>query len=237
MPTAVFPLLIVMAISWVIVQTGAVMYELTGMERTNAKFQALSAFTGTGFTTRDAESAVSLRVRRKITSTLMVLGYAGTASVVATVLRSVEVETFKETALNISVMALVFTSVWVVLSRHGRVVWFTDFLRRQLTKRMTTDRVPHEDLFSYKKGYGVTRIEVPRGSRVVGHRLRDLDLRKHRLQVLAIEEDGGGHVLPVPHPDTVLTHRQHLILYGYLAEIQEVFAPEDDDPSENESVL
>jgi hypothetical protein len=140
--TAVFPLLVVMTISWTIVQVGAVMYELTGMKRTNAKFESLSAFTGTGFTTRDAESAVNLPVRRKITSALMVLGYAGTASVVATVLNSVDVESFKETALNIAVMALVFASVWLVLSRHGRVIWFTDFLRRELTKRMTHDQVP-----------------------------------------------------------------------------------------------
>jgi hypothetical protein len=233
--TAVFPLLVVMLISWSIVQLGAVMYELTGMERRQAKFQSLSAFTGTGFTTREAESALSVPIRRRITSTLMVLGYGGTASVVATVLRSVEVETFKETALNISVMALVFASVWLVLSRHGRVVWFTDFVRRHLTKRMTEDRVPHEDLFSYKKGYGVTRIEVPRASKVVGKRLRDLDLRKHRLQVLAVEEDGGHEVLPVPHPDTILTDRQHLILYGFLAEVQDVFAPEDDEPTESDS--
>jgi hypothetical protein len=230
--TAVFPLLVVMLISWAIVQVGAMMYELTGMNRRQAKFQSLSAFTGTGFTTREAESAINVPIRRRITSTLIVLGYGGTASVVATVLRSVEVESFKETALNIAVMALVFASVWLVLRRHGRMSWFSDFLRRELTKRMTEDRVPHEDLFSYKKGYGVTRIEVPRGSKVVGLRLRDLDLRKHRLQVLAIEEDGGQEVLPVPHPDTVLTDRQHLILYGYLAEVQDVFAPEDEEPTE-----
>jgi hypothetical protein len=230
---AVFPLLVVMAISAMIVQVGAVMYELTGMERTQAKFQSLSAFTGTGFTTREAESALSIPVRRKITTTLMVLGYGGAASVVATVLRSVQVETFKETALNISVMALVLASVWLVLSRHGRVVWLSDLIRRELTKRMTRDAVPHEDLFSYKQGYGVTRIEVPKGSRVVGRRLRDLDLRQHRLQVLAIEEDGGHEILPVPHPDTVITDRQHLILYGVMAEVQDVFAPETQDSTES----
>jgi Trk K+ transport system NAD-binding subunit len=70
---------------------------------------------------------------------------------------------------------------------------------------------------------------------VVGKRLRDLDLRKHRLQVLAVEEDGGHEVLPVPHPDTILTDRQHLILYGFLAEVQDVFAPEDDAPTESDS--
>jgi len=230
--TAIFPLMVVMAISWVIVQVGAVMYELTGVERQAARFQSLSAFTGTGFTTREAEEVLALPIRRRITKRLMVLGYAGMASVLATVLNSIEVESVKDSAINIAVIALVFTSVWYVLHHHGRLVWFTDFLRRMLMKRMTSDVVPHEELFDYSRGYGITRIEIPRGSRVVGKRLRDLDLRAHRLQILAIEESKHGEPIPVPHPDTVLYHRQHLLLYGYLAEVQEVFAPEDAEGTE-----
>jgi len=233
--TAIFPLLVVMSISWTIVQVGAVMYELTGVDRKTARFQALSAFSGTGFTTREAEEVIALPIRRRITTSLMVLGYAGMASVLATVLNSVEVESVKDSVINLSVIALVFISVWYVLHHHGRLVWFTDFLRRMLLKRMTPDRVPHEDLFDYSRGYGITRIEIPQGSKVVGKRLRDLDLRQHRLQVLAIEEPQRGEPIPVPHPDTILYHRQHLLLYGYLAEVQDVFAPEDLEGTEAHS--
>ena len=230
--STVLPVLLVMFISWLIVQTGAIMYELTGLERTVAGFQSLSAFTGTGFTTKEAEDVINKPVRRKITKSLMVLGNAGMAAVLATVIRSVEVDSYQEAFLNVSVMVLVFVSVWVMLARHGRVMWFTDWLRRELTKRMTEDEVPQEDLFSYQRGFGVTRIEVPRGSRVIGKRLRDLKLREYRLQVLAVEEKGGEEALPIPHPDTVFGHHQHLILYGYLPAVQEVFAPEVDEVTE-----
>lgn len=42
-------------ISFIVVRIGAVAFELTGLEWSIAKFQALSCFTGTGFTTRESE--------------------------------------------------------------------------------------------------------------------------------------------------------------------------------------
>jgi len=39
---------------------------MTGMEKKKARFQALSAFAGTGFTTKEAESVVNYPARRKI---------------------------------------------------------------------------------------------------------------------------------------------------------------------------
>ena len=41
--------------SFIIVRIGAIAFELTGLEWSLAKFQSLSCFTGTGFTTREAE--------------------------------------------------------------------------------------------------------------------------------------------------------------------------------------
>ena len=39
---------------------GSVSLEATGMERSRAHFQALSALSGTGFTTKDSETVVNL---------------------------------------------------------------------------------------------------------------------------------------------------------------------------------
>jgi hypothetical protein len=49
-----------------------------------ARFQALSAFSGTGFTTREAERIVNHPRRRKIVIYLIMLGNAGIVSVIAT---------------------------------------------------------------------------------------------------------------------------------------------------------
>ncbi|MBE3143376.1 MAG: hypothetical protein IMZ61_05555, partial [Planctomycetes bacterium] len=42
-------------ISFIVVRIGAIAFQLTGLEWSLAKFQALSCFTGTGFTTKEAE--------------------------------------------------------------------------------------------------------------------------------------------------------------------------------------
>lgn len=42
-------------ISAVVVRVGAVALEMTGLDKDKASFQALSCFSGTGFTTREAE--------------------------------------------------------------------------------------------------------------------------------------------------------------------------------------
>ena len=45
---------IVIIISFTVVRIGAIAFELTGMEWSVSKFQALSCFTGTGFTTKES---------------------------------------------------------------------------------------------------------------------------------------------------------------------------------------
>ena len=228
--TAVIPLIVALLISSVIVHAGSTAYELTGLDRVKARFQSLSAFTGAGFTTRESEQAIATPVRRRITSSLMKLGYAGTASVVATAILSVDTNSATGSLINLAVLIGVGAVAVVMVRRYGHRSWLVDFIRRELTKRMTADEVPHEDLISYQTGFGVTRIEVPNGSRVSGARLRDLNFRQFQLQVLAIEE--GHELLPVPHPDTVIVPHQHLILYGRLASVQDMFRPKDEEASD-----
>ena len=81
---SVILLIVFISISYLIVRIGAIALELTGMERAKARFQALSAFTGTGFTTREAEAVINHPRRRKIVTYLMILGNAGIVTVIAT---------------------------------------------------------------------------------------------------------------------------------------------------------
>ena len=55
----------------------------TGLFRQAAQFQARSAFTGVGYTTRESERIVGHPVRRRIIMLLMLLGNVGIISVLA----------------------------------------------------------------------------------------------------------------------------------------------------------
>ncbi|HKK31544.1 MAG TPA: potassium transporter TrkA, partial [Alphaproteobacteria bacterium] len=61
---ALSSLIFVLFLSLIVVRVGAEALTLTGLSRQEAKFQARSAWTGTGFTTTESEDVVSHPVRR-----------------------------------------------------------------------------------------------------------------------------------------------------------------------------
>jgi len=71
-------------VSVIVVRIGAVAFNLTGLEWRAAKFQALSCFSGTGFTTREAELVIASPQRRRIATYLIIFGNAGIVAMVAT---------------------------------------------------------------------------------------------------------------------------------------------------------
>lgn len=223
MVTSVLVLILIVVVSYIIVTAGATAYELTGLDRETARFQALSAFTGTGFTTRVSQRVVGHPVRRRITSTLIILGYGGTASVIASLVTSIDMDNSVATLINLGILVAFGALCWVLLRRFGHLL-VGDVIRRILLPRLTGDRVPHEELLLYKAGFGITRIEVPPQSRVIGRTLRDLDLRNFNVQVLAVEEEGDVH--PIPDPNWRFEQGNHLIVYGELKRVQQAFAPE-----------
>jgi hypothetical protein len=79
-----FPTLIAILISFLFVRAAAKALMMTGMEKKKKRFQALSAFSGTGFTTKEVELFISHPVRRKIVAWLMILGNAGVVAVIVT---------------------------------------------------------------------------------------------------------------------------------------------------------
>ncbi len=88
----VFLLAAIVLIILAIVKIGSLAFQLTGMEPKIAMFQALSAFTNTGFTTTASEDVVQHRKRRVIASVLILLGYIGIVGVIVTLVRSFATE-------------------------------------------------------------------------------------------------------------------------------------------------
>lgn len=220
---SVVAMILILCVVYVVVLGGTVAYQLTGLDWRTAQFQALSAFTMTGFTTRVAERVVSHPLRRRITMVLIVSGYATTASVIATLVTSVSNRTPLSSALTILGLVAV-SAIFLNVARKANVqLALASPIRRLLTARMAHESVPHEELLEYRKGFGITRIEVPRDSRLAGLTLRQADLRSYKLQVLAIESHGV--VEPVPTAEHLIEVGDHLVLYGEIAGVQAAFAP------------
>ena len=104
---AALSLLLILGISFFLIRLAAVALKLTGMPEQNARFQAVSALTGTGFTTTEAEMIVNYPIRRNIIALLMIFGNLGIVSVLSTLMIS-----FVRTEANVS--AILIQLAWMI---------------------------------------------------------------------------------------------------------------------------
>ena len=81
---AAFTVMAIFTLSTIIVRIASTIMRLTGLPDNVARFQSLSAMTGTGFTTRESELIVNYPIRRRVLMTLMIIGNLGLVSVVST---------------------------------------------------------------------------------------------------------------------------------------------------------
>ena len=101
---------------YVIVIMGGLALQFTGVEKARAQFQALSAFSGTGFTTKESETMVNHPRRRKVIMYLMILGKAGLVSIIATFASSLKKTNVTE--LRITSYNVCYTKLLRVVVAH-----------------------------------------------------------------------------------------------------------------------
>lgn len=85
---AIVTVLLVITLSLVVTKIASIILTFTGISRDAARFQARSAFTGTGFTTSEAEMVIDHPVRRRVVMLLMLLGNAGLITIIASLMTS-----------------------------------------------------------------------------------------------------------------------------------------------------
>ncbi len=207
-------LIIFICISYLIVRIGAIALEMTGMERSRARFQALSAFSGTGFTTREAESVVNHPHRRKIVMYLMIMGNVGIVSVIATLVLSLKETGVFRPSLNLVIIVVSIFVLYRIASRREFAQNLTNKIRELLKKKLHFEKVYVEELLQQADGYGIAKIIVAKRSKVAGSNLNNSGFTERDLIVLSIERD--KEVIHVPDAETRILTGDRLICYGKL---------------------
>jgi hypothetical protein len=223
--------IVTLTVSFVVVRIGAIAFQLTGLEWSLAKFQALSCFSGTGFTTREAELITANKQRRKIASVLIILGNAGLVIMIATLASSLVPQTtilsrLSESLLpfaippslviwvNLGIIVIVVYVIYKVFTHERLAKKLTNFLRKKIIKREIFRPVSFEELLLATGGYGVSKIVVCAGSPVLDKTLSESRLRSYDVTVLAIVRD--AQTMPNPAADTKIILGDELICFGKL---------------------
>lgn len=224
-------LLVTIIISIIVVRLGAVAFHLAGLEWSIAKFQSLSCFSGTGFTTAEAELITGSPQRRRIASFLMILGNAGLVTIIATFANSLRagsiVQALVRTHPSLAVPALLLP--WVnllviigssliiyhIFTKTRLLARITDQLQKSIIKKGLIKPDPIHELHVGAGGYGVFDVRLFEDSPLLGRTLAQLESDEPDLTVLSLERH--GQITPHPSPDTELEIKDRIVCFGQLS--------------------
>lgn len=225
---AVVTFLVVVALSLLIVRIGIIALTMTGLSQDIASFQALSAFTGTGFTTRETESVTEHPARRRIMRDLMLLGNLGFVTALATGVLSVASSTASGSPTPLLVL-LLGTAILLLLASTRRFQrWVQRPIESSLAWLTDLELKDYADLLQLEGGYRIAEITIEAGSWMADRSLIELRLADEGIWVLGIRRQDGEYV-GVPRPANKLRAGEVLVVYGLREGLEELSTREAGD--------
>ena len=219
---AVITLLAAISLTLLVTRIGTVALMLTGISRDAARFQARSALTGVGFTTKESEVITSHPVRRRIIMLLMLVGNAGIVTVIATAVASFMREPESQSIIsNYTVLLGGLVLVWYIsLSEFvdRRVSVIIQWALKRFTSLEVTDYVA---LLHLGEGYAISEMQIETGDWIAGRTLAELGLPNEGVLVLGVRRSGKPYI-GSPTGTLQLRENDVLMLYGPISRIDEL---------------
>lgn len=229
---ALISLLIIISLSLLIVRIGTVALTMTGLSKDVASFQALSAFSGAGFTTDEAEEVISYPSRRRIVKTLIRLGSVGLVTTIASLVLS-----FTDPATRLSRLGILigFLTALLVLSQSR---WFhellTPLIRWGLRQTAQFELRDYTGLLNLHRDYRVADLTVSEGDWLADERIGDLELRSEEgVMILGIRREDGTYI-GAPGGDHEIKPGDTLVAYGQENRLQEIITRTEGDEAARE---
>ena len=184
----------ILTISVFIVRVASVALRLTGLAEESARFQALSAFTGTGFTTSESEMVVNYPVRRRILSLLMIIGNLGFVTVFATVVVSLVNTDGKLSAVVVQLAWILagLILLWVLMLNKMADRILCAFISKILQSQTVLGRRHYHRLFQISNGISICEHPINAINHAQAVTLDENEVEKLGLKVLAVRRTDGS---------------------------------------------
>ena len=210
----VITILVVLGLSLIITRLATVALMLTGLSEQAAMFQARSAFTGTGFTTSEAESVVDHPLRRRIIMILMIVRSAGIISIlISLILSFVGSGTDQDKLTRLGYLAGGVVLIWLISQSRWIDRGMKKIIARAMHRWTDLDARDYVNLLNLSGSYSVTEKKVEKSDWLANKPLCETKLRKEGVLVLGIYRSDGNY-LGTPQGQTVIEPGDTLILYG-----------------------
>lgn len=207
--------LTVLGLSLVITRIATTALSLTGLSWEASRFQARSAFTGTGFTTEESEHIVKHPVRRQIITWLMIARSAGLISIVISLILSFG-SSGEDDAVRLIRLGWLIAGVgvlWVLASSKVLERWMRRVIKQALNRWTDLDVRDYNELLKLSGDYTVREVRVDRDDWLADRTLADCRLREEGVLALGIYRTNGAY-LGAPEPSTRIYSGDTLLLYG-----------------------
>lgn len=212
---AALSIFVILSVSVFVMRVASVALRITGLSNTSARFQALSAFSGTGFTTSEAETVVNYPVRRRIISILMIIGNMGLVTVFATLVVSL-VHTDGDVGAVIAQLGWLLVGLallWFLMLNSAADRILCRWIGRFLQSASFLGQRRYHRLLQTGNGHSICEHPVPpqfisQTGSLVFSELGELELR-----LLFVRSRNGNQADPLAVPDT-LTTEHRLVLFG-----------------------
>ncbi|SHH93717.1 TrkA C-terminal domain-containing protein [Clostridium grantii] len=206
-------------IIFLLIEVLAIIFKITGLEISKARFQIISILTHTGFTTRESELIVQHPIRRKIASILMVVSYVGQATLISLII-SVFTNRNNTIVLIIIVLCLFIVAIFVLRNRHT-VNAFENLLEKYIKKQMKskTKNKTIDEVLNLNNEFGVAEITIDETFLICGKTLSESKLKDKYIQVLTI--DRGSHIIHFPRASFKFQEADKVTVYGKIEGIKE----------------
>jgi hypothetical protein len=218
---AVMSLLVIVLGSMIVVKVATVALTMTGLDPEIAHLQALSAFSGTGFTTHESESVIHHPLRRRIIKLLIMAGNAGlTSAMAALVVTVIGVRADPDAWLKLLLVAGGLTGLFLVSRSRwlGRIL--SRVIERLLDRLTPLELKDYATLLEIGAGYSVSEIVIRQDSPIVGKALRELNLTARGIVVIGVRRADGKYE-GVPSGATTLFAGDVALCYGVGQRIRE----------------
>ena len=209
----ILPIIINIIALIIIVRIGAVALMITGLNSEKAHFQALSAFTGTGFTTNESERVINNKIRRRIISFLMIFGNGGLLTLFITT-----TTTFSLSNKDFVFDKAMFLVVGIILLYFlMKFLYVKDKIDIIITYFMNKNNFFEDDATTIEKlhiedGYVVEGIILKEDSEFINKTVFEAQQKLDNKLIIGIERENKW--LPLPKNDTILVSHDVIVVYG-----------------------
>jgi hypothetical protein len=207
---AAISLIIILFITMLINRIATIALSHTGLSQDAAKFQARSAFTGSGFTTRETETVMDHPIRRKIVFLLMLVGNVGLVTVVSSLILAF---THAKNSISIGV-SIIIIAVGILM-----LWWVTH--SRLLDRYTDIDMRDYAAIMHLAGEYQITEFHVDASDWIANKILKESELSHEGIVVLGIQRKNGPYI-GSPSADTEIQPQDVLTVYGKAASFKEL---------------